>query len=147
MAIGRPTIYSPEIANEICRTIATTSMGLKRLCALNPSWPDRSTILQWRIDNQSFSDQYIKAKVDQIEALIDECLDIADNTDNDTLIRENKDGSEYEVCNSEWINRSRIRIDTRKWLACKLAPKLYGDKQQNEHSVSQSVMQNIIDQL
>ena len=30
--------------------------------------------------------------------------------------------------NSEYVQRSRIRIDTRKWIASKLKPKKYGDK-------------------
>ncbi|WP_367379929.1 hypothetical protein [Legionella quinlivanii] len=30
------------------------------------------------------------------------------------------------MCNSEFIARSRLRINTRKWLASKLAPKIYG---------------------
>jgi hypothetical protein len=32
------------------------------------------------------------------------------------------------VCNSEFIACSRFRIDTCKWLAAKLIPRLYGDK-------------------
>jgi hypothetical protein len=34
------------------------------------------------------------------------------------------------VCNSEFIARSRLRIDTLKWLASKLVPRLYGDKEE-----------------
>ena len=35
--------------------------------------------------------------------------------------------------NGEALRRSAIRIDARKWLAGKMAPKKYGDKQQLEH--------------
>jgi hypothetical protein len=34
----------------------------------------------------------------------------------------------YNVENKEWTNRSRLRIDARKWVASKLKPKVYGDK-------------------
>ena len=34
--------------------------------------------------------------------------------------------------------RDRLRVDTRKWLLSKALPKIYGDKQQVEHSGSLS---------
>jgi|SRR5579864_9435584 hypothetical protein len=128
---GVPLTYTKEIGEEICRKIAVSDYGLKRLCAENPHWPCRQTILEWRIKIDEFGVMYAKAKQDQVETLIDDCLDIADDTSRDTIIKTNKDGDEYEVCNTEWINRSRLRIDTRKFLAQKLAPKIYGDKKED----------------
>jgi hypothetical protein len=32
------------------------------------------------------------------------------------------------VLNGEHVQRSRLRVDTRKWFASKVAPKIYGDK-------------------
>lgn len=144
---GRPTDYNEAIAKEICDIVATTPKGLKKLCAENPHWPAYSTIWLWKRTHPQFSNLYMQAKADQVEPLIDEILDISDDSENDTITRTTKSGEEYEACNTEWLNRSRLRIDTRKWIACKLAPKIYGDKQQNEHGVSESVMQNIIDKL
>lgn len=40
------------------------------------------------------------------------------------------------VADNEHINRSRLRIDTRKWIAAKLAPKIYGDKMVSESRVT-----------
>jgi hypothetical protein len=34
----------------------------------------------------------------------------------------------------EWIARSRLRVDARKWVAAKLKPKKYADKITNEHT-------------
>lgn len=131
---GVPLTYTEELGREICSKIAVSDYGLKRLCAENPHWPCRQTILEWRIKIKTFGDMYAKAKQDQIETLIDDCLDIADDTSHDTLTKYGKDGEPYEVCNSEWINRSRLRIDTRKFLAQKLAPKIYGDKVKDDDS-------------
>ena len=36
--------------------------------------------------------------------------------------------------NSESVQRSKLRVDTRKWLMSKLAPKKYGEKVDLEHS-------------
>jgi hypothetical protein len=63
----------------------------------------------------------------QAELLTDETIDIADDTTGDTEIIF-KDGKQVKVENKEWVNRSRLRIDARKWLAAKLHPKKYGDK-------------------
>ncbi len=54
-------------------------------------------------------------------------VDIADDKENDTIIRKGHDGQEREYPNTEWMNRSRLRIDARKWMAMKLLPKVYGD--------------------
>ncbi len=59
-----------------------------------------------------------------MEALAEEILEIADDGSNDTY--ETEDG--HEKVNTDVINRSRLRVDTRKWLMSKLAPKKYGDK-------------------
>jgi hypothetical protein len=48
------------------------------------------------------------------------------------MLRQNKDGSTTEVENHEAINRSRLRVDTRKWLIARMAPKKYGDRVTNE---------------
>lgn len=59
-----------------------------------------------------------------MEWLVEDALAIAHNSDHDTM----KDAKGNERFNHEWAARSRIKIDTIKWIACKLAPKLYGDK-------------------
>lgn len=124
MKTGRPTIYSTELAEEICDVIACSSKGLKRLCNEHKHFPNPDTIYSWRRKYKDFSEQYARAKQHQIEVIIDEIFDIADDTSNDFSI--SSEGK--EICNHEHINRSRLRIDTRKWLASKLAPKIYGDK-------------------
>ncbi len=61
------------------------------------------------------------------DALFDEALEIADDVSGDWAT--DKDGK--KVLDHEHIQRSRLRVDTRKWAAGKLAPKRYGDKVQH----------------
>ena len=129
---GRPTIYTPELAREICTTIASSSKGISRLCKDNSSWPTKETIFSWLKTYGDFSDQYARAKRLQIEVLVDEIIEIADDSSQDNII--NKQGQ--IICNNESINRARLRIDTRKWIASKLAPKIYSDKIDNTHSIN-----------
>ncbi len=127
---GRPTIYSDDLANEICNAIACSSKGIRRLYNECAHFPTPDTIYRWVKEHREFSDQYARAKRQQIEVIIDEIMGIADDTSNDYST--NEDGK--LICNHEHIQRSRLRIDTRKWLAAKLAPRLYGDKVQIEET-------------
>lgn len=129
---GRPTKYNKKMAKKICNLIATHSEGLKKLSTMYDWMPTESMINKWRVKYSEFRVQYAQAKLLQAELLAESCLDIADDYDRDTIVKTNKDGEEYEVANNEWINRSRLRVDTRKWLAAKLLPKLYGDAKRVE---------------
>lgn len=131
---NRPTDYTPEIAEEICDVVAENAKGLKPLCEANPHWPRLRTIRRWIRENEDFRHMYARAKEDQADLMADEIIEISDDTTHDTLIKQDRDGNDYEACNSEWINRSRLRVDSRKWLASKLRPKQYGEKVVNEHS-------------
>lgn len=121
---GRPTTYTPELAALICDAIASTSKGIRRLSSENESFPNPDTIYRWIKEYKEFSDQYARAKRHQVEVIVDEIMEIADETSQDAI--EDPEGKIRH--NKEHIHRSRLRIDTRKWLAAKLAPKLYGDK-------------------
>ena len=133
-ALGRPTMYNEELADKICEAVAISTDGLSKVCARNPDFPSRETIYQWRYRHKSFADKYAQAKRTQAELLAEEIADIADDGTNDYYVDE--DGNER--INGEHIQRSRLRVDTRKWIACKLLPKVYGDKQPNENQLTAS---------
>ncbi len=73
-------------------------------------------------DREGFSEQYAKGCEARAHYWADEMLDIADDGANDYMQREGK-----EYVNGEAIARSRLRVDTRKWLLSKMLPK-YADK-------------------
>lgn len=133
---GRPPNYTKELGERICRAVSCSTDSLKKICANNPGFPNRETIWQWRLDHVEFGHLYDSARRLQADLLAEEITEIADNSNNDTLIKIKSDGSETEVANTEWIARSRLRVDTRKWIACKLLPKVYGEKIQNETTVT-----------
>lgn len=128
LKVGRPTDYNAEIAKRICDIVATHTLGYKRLQKLYEDLPDESSVRLWRLTYPEFSMQYAQAKLAQCELLAEECLDIADDSRNDWIesLNENEQGEGWRL-NSEHINRSRLRIDTRKFFASKLLPKKYGD--------------------
>lgn len=124
MAGGRPSIYTPKLADLICLRIATHMESTHKLCQRYDDMPDTTCIYEWRHKHPEFAHKYAQAKMQQAEIMAEEILDIADDYSND--IRYDKDGN--KSCNSEFVARSRLRVDTRKWLASKLAPKIYGDR-------------------
>ncbi|HEU5366666.1 MAG TPA: hypothetical protein VFU62_14105 [Hanamia sp.] len=128
--MGRPSSYTQELANEICETIQCTSKGIKRLCKEHEHWPSHNTIYRWLSTYSEFNDRYARAKRQQIEVLVDEILSIAEDSSNDYMM--NEDGK--LVVNHEHIQRSRLRIDTIKWLAAKLCPRIYGDRIQVDNT-------------
>lgn len=128
--MGRPTIYSEELAQTICESLMV-GMSLRRICELD-DMPAISTVMQWLASNKSdFMEQYAHARQVQAEYLLDELIDIADDSSKDYVI---VDGQER--LDQEHIQRAKLRIDTRKWNIEKLAPKRYGAKQQLEHTGS-----------
>jgi hypothetical protein len=80
-----------------------------------------------RENKDDFCTRYARAKEEQADFMIEEMIDIADDGSND-LMTITKGDIEYEQENKEVTNRSKLRIDTRKWIASKLKPKKYGDK-------------------
>lgn len=129
---GRPAIYSEEVATLICAEISSTSKSLRTICA-QEGMPCVATVLTWLRTNESFLAQYTRAKEEQADFLIEEMIDIADDGSND-LMTITKGDETYEVENKEVVNRSKLRVETRKWIASKLKPKKYGDKIQAEIS-------------
>lgn len=126
---ARPIDYTPELADEICETIATTPRGLDYICDRNDGFPHASTVHRWLNNQPGFSEKYTRARERQADLLADESLEIADDGSNDWIEKRNEAGEviDFEY-NGDAVQRSRLRIDTRKWYASKLAPKKYGDK-------------------
>lgn len=121
---GRPSKFTKEIASRICERLAAGET-LRAVCR-DERIPSEVTVRRWAIDDTGgFSAQYAKAREVGYHAMADEMVEIADETRFDT-IRGEDDAADRP--NTEWISRSRLRVDTRKWLLSKALPKIYGDK-------------------
>lgn len=141
--VGRPLEYTKEMGDHICELVSSTGYGLLKLTKLYPELPDKMTINRWRHRVPEFRAQYAMAKLEQADILAEECLEISDDDSFD--IKLDKDGN--EVCNTEFIARSRLRVDTRKWLASKLLPKQYGQHAEEQKTDDKSVIEMLIDKL
>ena len=125
---GRPSSFTQEVADIICERLADGE-SLRSICEAD-GMPSKATVFNWLLkpEHSGFFDQYTRARELQADSHVDEMPDIADDSSNDYITKTNADGSTYEQVNSEHIQRSRLRIDTRKWIAERMRPKKYGAK-------------------
>lgn len=131
---GRPSDYQKEIGDKICLMISTNVMSIKRILKSDESFPSPPALFRWINSNEDFRNQYARAKEAQAEMMAEEMLEIADDGSND-LMTIVKGDQVYQKENKEVTNRSRLRVDTRKWLMSKMFPKKYGEKIQQDVNV------------
>ena len=110
----------------VCDRIAFGE-SLNSICR-DETMPDKSTVIRWLMKGDpAVCNQYARAREMQAEIHADELIDIADDGHNDWMARKGEDDAGWQA-NGEHIQRSKLRIDTRKWTASKLRPKVYGDR-------------------
>lgn len=107
--------------------------------------PDDDTIRNWAEADADLSRAIARARETGFDRIAMDALAIADETSNDTKV---VGEDEREVANTEWITRSRLRVETRLKLLAKWDPKRYGDKQligsDPENPLPQSFTVNLV---
>lgn len=108
---GRPSVYTPELAAIICERLANGET-LISICK-SEDLPTDSTVRKWALNNEhDFYQQYAQARIVGYHRMAEEIIEFSDFKSNDP-------GA---------VARSRLMVDTRKWLLSKALPKIYGDK-------------------
>lgn len=117
--------YTPsQVKTLFKKVIAEVEKGKALNHLLGTSgFPSRRKFYEWIREKEDLRERYARACEIRAEAIFDEIIQIADDDTNDTEYTES--GAKV---NSEWVNRSRIKIDARKWVLSKMQPKKYGDK-------------------
>lgn len=115
--LGRPTLKSPELLDEICARIMS-GLNIVQVC-LSDDMPHRDTVHSWLANDDTFSDKYARA------------------------CRIRREGKFYEmevVARTEFdVQRARLINDTLKWQLSKEEPKKYGDKLEVENNVKHNL--------
>src|SRR5690242_18619245 len=118
--VGRPSLYTPEVTALICKRLMEGE-SLRAICR-DEDMPSTTAVCEWLSIHKEFAEQYARAREVQADILADEILEISDDARNDWMERHAKDEAGW-VVNGEHIQRSRLRVDSRKWYAGKLQPK------------------------
>ena len=126
---GRPSKYTPELAEAICTRIASGE-SLRHICE-DDDMPNRDTVRQWIIDGvgatkgdeYGFSGQYARARVASAEAFEDRVLGNCDELESSSITMPQATGRK---ASSELLLR----------MMALRAPKTHGDLTKLEHTGS-----------
>lgn len=111
--MGRPTVFTAELADSICEQLATGA-SLRSICQLE-DMPQESTVRHWAVeDRDGFFAQYTRARDIGLDCRADRIID--------------------EARSAEKADLGRLRFDADRWYLSKMAPKRYGDKVETVHS-------------
>jgi len=114
-----------ELFLEICERMVG-GQSVRTICK-DDHMPTISGFMKFLSTNPEKVDQYTRAMQMRADAMFEEILDIADDGTNDFMLR-NADDPMSIVLNGEHIQRSRLRVDSRKWALGRMNPKKYGEK-------------------
>lgn len=116
---GRPkgsATFSPEIGDQICELMAE---GMSAVRACNKAGVAMRTFYRWQREMPDFMAQVSRAREDQADTFADQMCDIA----------------EFD----EDVQRAKLKIDARKWVASRMKPKSWGDRVTTEHEAGESI--------
>ncbi len=101
--MSRHTTYTPEIAAAICARLSAGE-PLAVICR-DEGMPATRTVSDWKAAHPSFAADFAHARDEGYDAIAISCLDIADDSTRDTIV-----GEHGPKADSEWINRSKLRV-------------------------------------
>lgn len=108
-AAGRPSSFNDATAAYICEQLAV-GRSLISICE-EKLMPDRETVNRWGKKHPDFAAAIAGAREDQADYFLDKQIEISENA------------------NAENWQLRKFQADNLKWVAAKLKPKKYGDKQ------------------
>lgn len=136
--MGRPSTYSDKVANDICIRIALGE-SLRKIC-MEEEMPAQSSVYEWLLRYPDFSEKYVRARELQAETQFDELVDIVDQPPELSYVT-GKNGEPIEVkFDSSYVAWMKLRVDTRKWTAARMAPRKYGEHKQAEEQTDPTVI-------
>lgn len=128
---GGKGLYDDKLATEFCERMCKGEAPTQ-ICT-DPRMPSYPTIIRWSLSDdpkyEVFRVMYEESRKIMWLYHADQMLDVSDNSKNDYMDRYNKFTEETErVFDNENVQRSKLRIDTRRWLLSKMLPHIFGDK-------------------
>lgn len=111
-----------QIIDKICLRVSEGE-ALRNIC-LDKDLVTSNTFYSWIDKNEEMLALYARATEKRSDDIFEDILEISDNRAGDTY--KDKDG--IERIDHAVVQRDRLRVDSRKWIASKLNPKKYGDR-------------------
>jgi hypothetical protein len=121
----RPSSYNEDKAFTLCERLGNGEK-LHAICA-DPDMPSPATVYRWIASIAEFRLAYQCALYAKFDAKSEELIQIADDASQDNTAEAGDDGVPILKPNKESIERTRVRLDIRKWLMAKELPRKYAD--------------------
>lgn len=132
--------YNKSTMDDICRRLRAGESLLS--ISRDTAMPSQRTLSDWVSKNHmGFAERYIEAKRVAAHFLAERALEEAYNSANDFYL----DDSGRPVFDGHHVQRSKLIIDTIKWEASKMLPKLYGEKVTQELGLTGDLAKLIAD--
>ena len=124
--MGRPSLYSDQLAEKICEMLAS-GLSLRAICQ-EPQFPTEAAVRLWVIEDRSgFSSRYVRARNIGLDCLADRIIELAETAVIGEKRVQKADGG-IEITTGDCVDRSRLAVDAAKWYLSKVAPKRYGER-------------------
>jgi Bacteriophage Sf6, terminase small subunit-like len=117
---SKPVDYTAEIGAAICDRIADGESP--SAIWADPGMPDEATVAHWRARHEKFREEYKLAIEFQAHDLIDQMIEIADDSSGDWVERVRSDGKVAVVFDPDNLARCRLRIEILEWRLAQLGP-------------------------
>lgn len=114
-------------AEKAATVIAELERGKSLRKAAEAAGCGAATVLDWVDADKEFAEQYAQARARGYQLLADEIIEISDDASRDYI--ETEHGPKLDA---EAVARSRLRVDSRKWMLSKMLPKVYGERTRHE---------------
>lgn len=126
----RRNIYTIEMVTKLCERIANGE-SLRKICE-SDDMPSKPTATRWLVepDKDEFRKLYDAARLAQADLYFDEIIEIADDGTRDYQV--GADGK--EAIDHDHVQRSRLRVDARKWAIARMNRTKYGERVDNRIS-------------
>lgn len=115
--LGRPTIYTEELADEIAEAVAASDRGFEWLLDNTPEFPSSATGWRWQAENPGFREKITRAKERQAERMAYRGLEILENADDYA-----------DAANSAGVAHARNKAEFLLKMIAKTAPRTMGDQ-------------------
>jgi len=110
----KPSVHDAEVIETLCDHLVS-GLSMAEACAL-PECPSATAVYVEMARNEALRSRIARAREAQQEAEIERTIALAD-----------------QATPEDW-QVVKLRIWARQWRAAKLAPKVYGDRTQHDHS-------------
>ena len=124
--IGRPSIKTDELINKIMNDLAH-GVSIKK--ALKNNGVHWESFRQWLGKDSDLRKRYTESKADGIEWMMAETEELSAKA-----LEESKEENKAGRTNRDYVNMMRHHINLQTFRASKLAPRVYGNKDQLEIS-------------